>query len=59
MMVYCVLCIEDSGAETTHIFSTAELAKQFVDSDQDRGHVMFDYLVDHPERNEGKWWQNA
>lgn len=47
MIVYCVLCVGES--EEVHIFSTKALAEQFADTDP-RPHVLYDYLVDHPER---------
>lgn len=50
-MVYCVLCIDGEGGETTHIFSSPKKAQEFSASD-DRSHVVFDYVVDHPERME-------
>jgi len=53
-VVYCAICIgEGSKSDITHIFSTAALRDEFCQRD-DRVHVTFDYLVDHPERLEGK-----
>lgn len=49
MMVYCVLCLGDS--EVVHIFSTPANAAKFCDED-DRPHVCYDYVIDHPERME-------
>jgi len=49
--VYIVLCISKTGEETTHIFSTLEKALAFGERD-DRGHVFYDYVLDHPERSE-------
>jgi hypothetical protein len=52
MMVYCVMCIdEDDQGCCVHIFSTQEKAGAFADADP-RDHVLYDYLVDHPERME-------
>lgn len=52
MMVYCVMCIdEDDMGCTVHIFSTQEKANTFATSDP-RSHVLYDYMVDHPERME-------
>jgi hypothetical protein len=50
MMVYCVICME-GDSEVVHIFSTQEKANEFSDSDP-RNHVLYDYLIDHPERME-------
>lgn len=46
--VYCVRCVPD---DVVHIFSTMDKAKQFC-ADDDRGHVIYDYVVDFPERME-------
>lgn len=52
MMVYCVMCIDDDDSGCcVHIFSTQEKADEFANRD-DRPHVLYDYLVDHPERME-------
>lgn len=52
MMVYCVMCIdEDDGGCTVHIFSTQQKANTFAGTDH-RDHVLYDYVVDHPERME-------
>lgn len=52
-VVYCVLCIDDDdGPAAVHIFSTQEKAQAFADADP-RPHVLYDYVVDHPERMEG------
>lgn len=51
MMVYCVRCIDGSGFDMVHIFSTEEKAKAFAESDP-RDHVLSDYVVDCPERAE-------
>lgn len=49
MMVFCVLCLGDT--DVVHIFSTQEKALAFSEAD-DRSHVHYDYLIDHPERME-------
>lgn len=52
MIVYCVMCIdEDDAGCTVHIFSTPEKQQAFAASDS-RPHVLYDYMVDHPERME-------
>jgi hypothetical protein len=50
MIVYCVLCLGPS--EIVHIFSTPERAEDFCKND-DRDHVRYEYVIDHPERMEG------
>lgn len=54
-MVYCVLCFLPSAQDeaVVHIFSTLEKAEAFAATD-DRNHVFYDYLIDHPERMEGR-----
>jgi len=53
-MVYCVICVGDGGGiECVHIFSTPEKAQAFSDADP-RPHVPYDYMIDHPERMEGR-----
>lgn len=51
MMVYCVRCIDGSNHEPVHIFSTQEKATAFAEADP-RDHVLYDYVIDHPERME-------
>ena len=51
MMVYCVMCMDEDECLCVHIFSTQENAQAFSDAD-DRDHVLYDYVVDHPERME-------
>lgn len=51
-MVWCVVCIEEDG-EVTHIFSTPERAAEFMEADP-RNHVTYDYVLDCPERMEGR-----
>ena len=52
MLVYCVMCIDDDDQGCcVHIFSTEEKAQAFVDKDS-RPHVLYDYVIDHPERME-------
>ncbi len=52
-VVYCLLCIDtdDSGHETTHIFTTAERRQQWADTDE-RTHIFYTYTLDAPERHE-------
>jgi hypothetical protein len=53
-MVYCVMCIDkDDHGCCVHIFSTQEKQQAFAESD-DRPHVLYDYLLDHPERAEAQ-----
>jgi hypothetical protein len=49
-MVWCVVCIDHHDDEVVHIFSSPEKANAFCDADADRGHVVYDYVIDHPER---------
>lgn len=52
MMVYCVMCLdEDDMGCVFHIFSTQDKANAFAEADP-RTHVMYDYMVDCPERAE-------
>lgn len=51
MMVWCVVCIEAGKADVVHIFSTPEKANEFCENDP-RGHVVYDYAIDCPERME-------
>lgn len=52
MMVYCVMCIDDDGPGCcVHIFSTQAKAQAFADTDP-RAHVLYNYMLDHPERME-------
>jgi hypothetical protein len=51
VIVYVVICVSDDGQETTHIFSTAEKAQAFIEQDE-RTHVVYDYVLDHPERHD-------
>ncbi len=49
MIVYCVMCIDDTGC-CVHIFSTQAKAQEFAASDQ-RPHVLYDYLIDNSKVN--------
>lgn len=49
--VYCVICLDPGASEVVHIFSTQEKADAFALEDR-RGHVLYDYVVDCPERME-------
>lgn len=53
MLVYCVLCTGDTLLENdvVHIFSTMEKAEAFANADA-RNHVLYDYVIDCPERME-------
>lgn len=48
--VYCVLCINNDD-DVVHIFSTQEKATAFAEADP-RPHVLYDYVLDCPERME-------
>jgi hypothetical protein len=50
MLVYCVLCV-DHDNDVVHIFSSHARALAFADSDE-RDHVIYDYMIDCPERME-------
>lgn len=52
-VVYCVVCIDDDDRECVHIFSTSAKAKAFAETDP-RPHVLYDYMIDHPERMENR-----
>lgn len=52
-MVYVVICIEPGRLDVLHIFSSMEKAQAFADADP-RGCVLYDYLLDAPERHEGR-----
>lgn len=53
-LVHCVVCVDDDPSkDLVHIFSTLEKAETFMAIDI-RPHVYYDYLIDHPERMEGK-----
>lgn len=54
MMVYCVRCIDGAGHGPVHIFSTPEKAAAFAETDP-RDHVLYDYVIDFPERMEGQF----
>lgn len=50
-LVHCVVCIDEDGRELTHIFSTVAKAQAFASTDP-RDHVLYDYVIDCPERME-------
>lgn len=53
--VYCVICMDgDHARDLVHVFSTQDLAQAFADKDTDRRHVLYDYVIDCPERMEGR-----
>lgn len=54
--VYCVICIDPSDRESdpVHIFSTQGKATAYADADLSRNHVLYDYVIDCPERMEGR-----
>jgi len=51
MTVYCVLCLDDDDRDRVHIFTTPERAEAWASTDK-RQHIIYDYLLDHPERME-------
>lgn len=51
-LVYCVACFDHNGAQCVHIFSTMDKLNAYLAHDE-RQHVVFDYVVDCPERLEG------
>ena len=51
MMVYCVLCVDNNDHDRVHIFTTQEAAEAWASTDP-RRHIIYDYLLDHPERME-------
>jgi hypothetical protein len=53
-LVHVVICMQDDGSEIRHIFSTRERAEAFMLEDDDRGHIYYDYVLDDPERHEGR-----
>jgi alkylhydroperoxidase family enzyme len=50
-MVYCVLCVDDRDRDRVHIFTTQERAEVWASTDP-RRHIIYDYLLNHPERME-------
>lgn len=52
-LVYCVLCLNshDPGDEVHHIFSSMEKARAWAEADI-RPHIIYDYVIDVPERRE-------
>lgn len=51
--VFCVICLDPEEGDVTHIFSTPEKAQAFAHGDSERLHVLYDYVIDCPERMEG------
>ena len=51
-VVVCVSCVGSDGPGAVHIFSSMEKAKAYCAHD-DRDHVIYDYVIDFPERMEG------
>lgn len=49
-LVQCVRCI-DSDDDVVHIFSTIARLRNFLETDR-RTHVIYDYVIDCPERME-------
>lgn len=49
--VYCVRCISPGEQDVLHIFSTQRNAAEFAEADA-RDHVLYDYVIDCPERME-------
>lgn len=61
MEVYCAICIDESGHEVVHIFSTPLKRKIWIDKQPDYKYVKYihyAYLIDCPERMEEKHWNN-
>lgn len=50
-VVVCVSCVGSDGPGPVHIFSSMEKAKAYCAHD-DRDHVIYDYVIDFPERHE-------
>jgi hypothetical protein len=50
--VWVVICVSPGKSDVTHIFSTMEKAETFCEKDS-RDHVVYDYILDTPERHEG------
>lgn len=54
LKVYCIICItENPPSDVVHIFSTKEKAQEFALADP-RNHIFYDYVIDCPERMEGR-----
>lgn len=56
ILVWCLLCIDDGGegGERVHVFSSKEKALEFAENDpRERRHILYDYVIDCPERMEG------
>lgn len=51
-LVFPVLCVDDAGHEAVHIFSSRERQLAFCRQDLARNHVLWDYVLDFPERLE-------
>lgn len=51
-MVYPVICTTDDGVDAVHIFSSREGQQAFCLRDSRRHHVLYDYVLDFPERYE-------
>jgi hypothetical protein len=53
--VYCVICMDaDHARDLVHVFSTQAKATAFADADHARDHIIYDYVIDCPERMEGR-----
>lgn len=53
--VWCVVCMDgDHSQDIVHVFSTQAKATAFADADIERDHVLYDYVIDCPERMEGR-----
>ncbi len=51
--VYVVVCLLDPEGTEHHIFSTSQKASDFSNAcgdKHDHGHVLYDYVLDCPER---------
>jgi hypothetical protein len=40
--------------DAVHIFSTEEKARAFLETDYGRAHILYDYVLDMPERHESR-----
>lgn len=52
-MVWCAICI-DSAGDRVHIFSSEAKRNAYVVADSRRVHICYDYVIDCPERMEGR-----
>ena len=50
--VWVVICMRSGEEDVRHIFSTQDKALLFMEDDCQRAHVLYDYVLDCPERHE-------